>query len=482
MIRLGARAVGSAALAITTVLSSLALAALPATAQAARPLTRGFVDDVWFDPSPGGPQWVPKTVATGAKRVQIEVDWKGIEPTAPGPGTDPSNPNGPQYNFASLDARIREFAGSGISPILMVLDAPAWAEGAGGSAQQVAEGAWKPNPTAYGQFATALARRYSGHFPDPLNPGHTLARVTYYQAWGEPNLGVHIAPQWVKRGRKYVVTGPVIYRSLLNAFYSGIKSVNRSDVVATAGLAPYGAGPTANPVRMRPALFLRTMLCLNGRTALKPMPCSNPAHYDALAMDPYEVAGPTTHALNPDDVSAPDLTRLTKIETKALRTGRLLPRGHKQLWVTEFGYDSNPPNPFGVSTKTQARWLDESFYIFWSQGVSTVLWYLVRDQAGHNYSSSYFSGVYFYNGKKKPSFEAYRFPFVVMPAGKSARVWGIAPVGGRVAIQRKKGRSFKTLFRVRASAGGVFVRKVPASLRGNFRAVVGGQTSLTWRR
>jgi hypothetical protein len=126
--------------------------------------------------------------------------------------------------------------------------------------------------------------------------------------------------------------------------------------------------------------------------------------------------------------------------------------------------------------------LEESLYEFWSEGVNTVLWYLVRDQPGHDYNSSYFSGVYFFSGKKKPSFQAYRFPFVVMPAGKSANVWGIAPHGGKVAVQRQKGHSWKTLFKIRASGGGTFVRRISASLRGNFRAVVAGQTSLTWHR
>src|SRR5262249_49329136 len=155
---------------------------------------------------------------------------------------------------------------------------------------------------------------------------------------------------------------------------------------------------------------------------------------------------------------------------------RLLPRSGKQLWVTEFGYDSKPPNPYGLSLTTQARWLEWSLYVFWTERVNTVLWYLVRDQAGHNYNLNYFSGVYFYSVAKKPSFTAYRFPFVVIATGKSANVWGIAPRGGKVAIQRQKGHSWKTLFKIGASTDGVFTRRVSASLRGNFRAVVGGET------
>ena len=104
-----------------------------------------------------------------------------------------------------------------------------------------------------------------------------------------------------------------------------------------------------------------------------------------MAMDPYEVGSPTTKAVNADDVSGPDLSKLTKPLNKAARVGRALPGGHKQLWVTEFSYDSNPPNPQGVPIQKQARWLEEC-YLFWKQGASAVFWYLVRDQGSTNYS------------------------------------------------------------------------------------------------
>jgi hypothetical protein len=167
---------------------------------------------------------------------------------------------------------------------------------------------------------------------------------------------------------------------------------------------------------------------------------------------------------------------------KATKAGTALPGGHKPLWVTEFSYDSNPPNPGGVSLRTQAHWLEEALYLFWKQGVSTAVWYLVRDQAPAYNNTSFYSGVYFYNGNPKPSMRAFQFPFVVWPNGRHATVWGIAPKGGSVAVQRRRGRAWKTLFKVRVSAGGVFKRSIKGSLHGKFRAVVGGTDSLTWNR
>jgi hypothetical protein len=215
---------------------------------------------------------------------------------------------------------------------------------------------------------------------------------------------------------------------------------------------------------------------------LQPESCPDPAHFDAIAADPYQVSSPTTRAFNIDDVSSPDLGKLTRVIKRASRLGRALPRGHKQLWVTEFSYDSRPPNPGGVSLATQARWLDEALYLFWKQGVSTVVWYLLRDQAPTFQPNTYYSGLYFYGGAAKPSLEAFRFPLVVWPSGKRAVVWGIAPRSGRLSVQRRVRSSWRTLFRLRASAGHVFVRTISGKLRGSFRAVVGGESSLAWRR
>jgi hypothetical protein len=310
--------------------------------------------------------------------------------------------------------------------------------------------------------------------------------VRFYQAWAEANFSIHLAPQWVQSGGSWVPASPAIYRNLLNNFYAGIKRAHSDNVVITEGSGPYGdvPGPCASQssgagCRMPPAMFARELMCLHGH-ALALAPCANPPYFDAQAMDPYEVNGPTTHAFAADDVSAPDLGKLTRVANRAVRTGRALPRGHKQLWVTEFGYDSSPPNPQGVPAATQARWLEQAFYLFWKQGVNTAVWYLVRDQAGTNYATSYFSGVYFQNARRKPSFVAYRFPLVVMRSGRRATVWGISPRGGQVSVQRRAGRSWRTMFRSSPGAGNVFVRSIPAGRHGAYRAVVGPETSLTW--
>lgn len=454
-----------------------------ASAAHAGTFTRGFVDDVWFDGATDGitPQtWITKTKATGAKLVQIEVDWTGVEPTAPAPGTNAADPAGPQYTFSDLDSRVEEIVSSGLTPVFLVTDAPRWAEANGGTAAEYASGGYKPNPAAFGALAQALATRYSGSYLNPALPGTDLPRVRYMQAWAEANTGFHLEPQWTKVKGHAVNTGAVIYRGLLNAFYAGVKAGDSSDVVIATGLEGYGDAPFTGLQRTHPVTFLENLLCLSA--SLKRLKCAGGgAHFDVLAADPYEAFSPTTHAVNKDDASAPDLARLTSVAKAALRAGTLLPHETKPLWVTEFGYDSNPPNPSAVSTATQAKWLEEGFYIFWHEGASAAMWYLVRDQTPP-YTVNYFSGVYFRNGTPKPSFTAYSFPFVIMrTTGTKAQGWGIAPVAGTVRIQFRAHDGWKTIKTMHAGSGKVFAFTSSALAHGHYRAKVATQSSLVWK-
>lgn len=468
----------------TTLLSALvsvAVAAVGATSASAATLTRGFVDDVWFDPMGDqvpALQWVPKTVATGAKFVQIEVDWPAVEPNAPTSADNPTSPAGAQFNFAYLDQRVKDFVGSGLQPVFLVTDAPRWAEGKGGTSAEYATGGYKPNATALGDLAEAMARRYSGSYPDPAAPGKTLPRVRYYQAWAEANLNFHLSPQWTKSHGKVQSTGPGIYLSMLNAFYAGVHTGDGTDKVIFSGLESYGDRPDTGLKRTPPVTFLESLLCLDSKLAR--LACPRPAHFDLMASDPYDAYGPTVRATSPLDASAPDLAKLTRIVRAAVKAHTVVPSQPKPLWVTEFSYESNPPNRQGVSLATQARWLEQSFYVFAHEGVSTVLWYLVRDQPPP-YSSDYASGVYFYNGKPKPSYTAFRFPFVVMPAGKRVQMWGITPVSGTVQVQHRIGGSWRTVAALHGGAGKIFFKDASNLSKGQYRATVAGQKSLVWK-
>ncbi len=458
------------------------LACLPVVPAGAAPgLRTGFMAAEFAAPDPAvRSAWLDRAIGEAASVVRLGVDWSKIAPGRPPAGFAPGDPSAPGYDWTAIDAAVRDATARGLEPVLTIFRAPSWAEGPGRPAG-AAPGAWRPDPGQLAAFARAAATRYSGGFPDPLHPGAALPRVRDFQCWNEPNLSLYLAPQWDTRGGQLQPSSPTIYRAMLNAFYAAVKGVDPGAVVAEAGTAPYG-DPDPGGQRLFPAVFVRQLLCLSA--SLRPAACPNPAHFDVLAHHPYAVAGPTAPALGRDDVSIPDLGKLTRPLAVAVRTGRALPRGPKRVWVTEFSWDTNPPDPAGVPTATEARWLEQAFEILWREGVDTVVWLNVRDEAPiPDYASTYQSGVFLRDGTPKPAADAFRFPFVVHRAtGASVRVWGAAPGRGRVAIEiRGTGGTWRTLRRLPGAPSRVFQAHLRLRGAATLRARLGTSTSLPWR-
>src|SRR5262249_18993798 len=56
--------------------------------------------------------------------------------------------------------------------------------------------------------------------------------------------------------------------------------------------------------------------------------------------------------------------------------------GRRPLWITEYGYQTNPPdNIFGVSWTQQAAYLTEAFRIVRKKpAIQMMLWFLLKDE------------------------------------------------------------------------------------------------------
>lgn len=458
---LGAAAIPGQALAVT---------AAPVVA----PLATGLVQDQW----PQAAWWDPTTRALGGGYVRYEFSWRQIEPSAPAAGSNLSDPANPAFQWQQyIDGEIRNAAAAGLQVILVVDQAPNWAQ-APGMPAGTWPGTWRPNPTAFAQFARAVALRYSGFYPDPQRPGKALPAVHNWIAWNEPNEPSELNPQWQTVGGHIVPASPDIFRPLLNGFYNAVKSVSPANRVISGGLAPYGDAPGGR--RMQPMLFLRTLLCLNGSLGSA---CNSVSNFDAQDIHPYSAYQPEKHAFNADDVGPADIYKMNRALSAAARLHHVFPAGSKSVVVTEFSWDTNPPDPHGVSLQTQAKWLEDAFYVLWRQGVQTIMWWRLTDQdpGTRGYPSTYQSGVLFENGRPKPSATAFRFPFVAHRIIKSkVLVWGRVPVSGTLQIQRSVRRRWKTLHTYRVGGNNVFQLKL--SLRGAavMRGVVGSTASLSW--
>ena len=80
--------------------------------------------------------------------------------------------------------------------------------------------------------------------------------------------------------------------------------------------------------------------------------------------------------------------------------------GPKHLWITEYGYETNPPDhDFGVSTAKQAAYLTQAYAIARKNPrIDMMLWFLIRDDAN---LGGWQSGLETVSGKHKPAWNAF---------------------------------------------------------------------------
>lgn len=459
--------------------------AAPAAAPAA--FTTGFTDEGAFQrlSMPERAAAGANARAAGARTSRLLVRWGAVSRSRPPSREVARDPAWTGYRWADVDADIMTTAAAGLDPLPTVFNAPEWAQGAN-RPEDAPAGAWKPSAEAYGDFAVAIARRYSGTFRTAA--GVLLPRVRNWQAWNEPNLTVGIAPQWERRDGKLVQVGADRYRALLNAFYAGVKSVSASNVVGMGGLAPYGDYLPGEP-RIPPARFLRQLLCVPDRARLRPVKCPDaPVRFDALSAHPYPFSTPGRRARRIDDVLLPDFRKLTDPLRAASRAGKVSPRGSKQLWATEFSWDSGPPDPDGVPLARHGLYTAEALYLLWRQGVDKAVWFNMRDEAtGQGFPFTLQSGVFFRGAtvaedRPKPAFTGFRFPLVGFASRRGTSVWGMGPRRGTVTVQVRSGTRWRTVARLRTRSDRVF-RTTSAKIRRKqvIRAVAGEETSLPWR-
>jgi hypothetical protein len=409
--------------------------------------------------------------AIGAGAARILLSWASVAPTRP--AGDPTDPANPAYHWAGIDRQVTLAVQQGVAPILDVVTIPPWTS------------VWRA--ADLGQFMLAAARRYSGAFrslPPPrlLAPqvGSTpsLPRVRYWQIWNEPNHIEFISPQWDASGRP---VSPIIYRQMLNAAADSVHKVHPDNLVITGGLSPF-----AQPNRaMAPMQFMSALLCMSMSAGAAPPNCRQPVKFDVWAHHPYTAGGPM-HKAGGDDVSLGDLPRMKKMLDDAAAAGRIEStgngvRGGVRFWVTEFSWDSTPPDTAAVPADLEVLWVSEALYRMWRSGISLVTWFLVRDEPTHFQSALYFRGSSISADTKKPAAAAFLFPFVGHVINHRLLVWGRTPWGtaATVRVWAQTDGGWRTLGKVATDTSGVFTQWFYTGTEATYvRASVVGAPSL----
>jgi hypothetical protein len=405
--------------------------------------------------------------SAGASYIRLVVSWAQIAPaTRPGDfiATDP---NSPYYSWAWLDASVAEIEADGMTPILDIASAPSWALARQGKGQT----AGAPDDSALAAFAQALALRYNG-----LNGGPP---VHVFQVWNEPNLSLDLNP-----------VNANAYRGMVNAVYDAVHAVDPTNLVVAGALDPFGHPKSAKQkwYSIPPLAYMRSLLCLS-KGKHPHVTCRRPARFDVWSHHPYTFGGPFGHAKLADDVELGDLPKMRALLKAAVSHHTLVSSHPVQFWVTEFGWDTNPPRRHAAPLALAARWTAESLHQMWLSGVSLVTWFLLEDNPS---PSPYQSGLYFHaksleNARAKPTLTAFRFPFVAYLGKKNVSVWGRDATSDQeaVTVQRRHGKrgSWRTVAHLRANRYGIFkaTLKLKATKKDWVRATAPGSgTSLAF--
>jgi hypothetical protein len=429
------------------------------TTRGTAPLVTALADP-WLYNSPQLQKALTMTRAAGATYVRLTVNWASIAPATRPQGFVATDPTSPGYTWRNYDVAVEEAEAQGLTPILDVGGTPGWAY----AKRPQGVNAGTPKAAALGDFAKALATHYDG------SDGVPAAHV--FQVWNEPNVSIYMSP--VNAGT---------YRNMVNAFSTSVHAVDKKNVVVAGDLDPFGhpKGKKQKWYSTAPLAFMRSLLCLS-KGAHPHSTCHKRVQFDVWSHHPYTFGGPYGKAKNSNDVELGDLPRMRAVLQAGIRLHHIVSQHPARFWVTEFGWDTNPPRKHAASLSLAARWTAESLYQMWRSGVSLVTWFGLQDKGG---KSPYQSGLYRYakslsHARVKPVRTAFRFPFVAYLGKGNVSVWGRDATSSkvRVTIQRRHGAHgpWRTVAKIGANRNGIFRAKVrlAATKKDWLRAVASG--------
>ena len=433
----------------------------PATA----PLATGLVDQGLFNSGQRSAAFALSRAA-GATYARIIVSWRYIAPATLPADFVASDPASAGYSWGGLDAVIASAESAGLSPILDIIGTPNWAYAKRPSGLN----AGRPKASALGDFATALATHYSAAHGSPVH---------VFQVWNEPNLSLDLSP-----------VSASAYRGMVNAVADAVHAVDPTNLVVAGGLEPVGHKQTKKRHwnSVAPLAFMRSLLCVS-KGKHPHSTCNDPVRLDVWSHHPYTHGGPFGHAAVPDDIELGDLPRMRAVLQAGARLHHIVSAQPVKFWVTEFGWDTNPPRPNAASLSLAARWTSESLQQMWRSGVSLVTWFLLQD---YKSPSPFQCGLYFYSKslnevRPKPVLTAFRFPFTAYLKGTTVSVWGRDATSDQqdVTIELRHGKHGKwhTVALVTSNEHGIFraTVKVTAAKKDWVRASAAGSgTSLAF--
>ena len=281
-----------------------------------------------------------KVRESGFGWVRVQLQWSEFEPS---PGS---------YNTAVYDTIIGAASRGGANVLVSVVKAPTWASPS-------RPGALPENTAAFARTMRYLAARYAG-------------AVGAWEIWNEQNLAGEVGGQ--------VAVAP--YFETLKAGYGGVKAADPNAIVLFGGLTPTGLDDPA--VAVNDVEYLREFYAYRGGEGRN--------YFDVLAAHPGSAANPpdTSFPENPGSGACPPkyaaqegncwkngpdfyFRRIEDQRAVMVAAGD----GPKQIWLTEFGWDScqgGLPAPNGYEYCALTSEVQQAQYILRAFAIARAEW------------------------------------------------------------------------------------------------------------
>jgi hypothetical protein len=405
--------------------ATVAVAATTSTASASWKVQYGIQDDAWIQAGttkmPVLEERLDMLDRLGVDVVRYTLRWDHIALRKP---RHPADPTDPAYDWSSSDALVKALHRHGIDVVLTIWGAPPWTNGWG-------KPNWAPiSPSAAALFATAAAKRYPW--------------VRKWEVWNEPN---QVGGLYPNSPRLYV-------QRLLNPTVAALHRLNAANVVAGGATSPRATATALSAVR-----FMRGMRAAGAR-------------FDVYSHHPYPRWFKHRRPETPLQ-TLPCTQWLTMASLQCLLREVARDFGPKHVWLTEYGYKTNPPDRSrGVSPALQARYLAEANRrVYQAPRVDVLINFLIRDEP---VVGRWASGFFTARELVKPSFFSFMLPLVAVSRhGVVTTLWGqVRPRSGPqpYLLERRFGGRWIPAGNVAVTGGrGFFTRVVYGPKGSTFR-------------
>lgn len=397
-----------AALAVLFVLAAV----LPAVAGAAPSMTVGIEQEGTLYDAATRDKTLDYQKSLGSKTIRFMLRFDRFS------SCDPASKNvaadsfqNPCYDWSTADAVIKGAKARGMAVVVSIMGAPQWVFNQNFNYTGTTEAEFDRFVSIYDNYAEAAAKRYNGK--------NGLPYVAQWTIWNEPNGAYFWANRYI--GDDFV--GPRRYAELVNSAARRIKSVSSSFKVAAGPTAPMAPGA-------KPGDYVAAVLPVLNRLHA---PINAWAHNAYVGKQPVLSSG-----MRLPEIGLGNINDLTKLMDRYKVTRK------KPVWITEFGYETNPPDAnMGISLDDQSNFLAEAEYAAWrNPRIMMFMWYGLTDDGDAHDTSGFESGL-LYNQNScawcaKPAAYMFQHPLWVsdttVTKGQKVVLWG----AGRLDSEKTK--------------------------------------------